>query len=178
MEWAWSGEAGMDLHEALRAACGFLKPVTSYLEIGVDGGGSLNTVLCEGVPRRIVLCDIWNPKYCGHGDAKPHVKGVLAHFKAEARFLDGDSKVLIPTLKERFDLVLVDGDHGAEGARTDLMNAWPLVKKGGILVMDDIRHPDYPWLGEVWEECVEQWTGVERIPESHSGCNADMVVKR
>ena len=68
MKWKWSGEPGMDLHEALRVACKSLGKVNSYLEIGVDGGGSLNTVLCEGVPSRIVLCDIWNPEYCGHGD--------------------------------------------------------------------------------------------------------------
>ena len=51
MTWQWTGTLEMDLHEALRAACDMLKPVTSYLEIGVDGGGSLNTVLCEGCTR-------------------------------------------------------------------------------------------------------------------------------
>jgi hypothetical protein len=51
MTWTWSGAEGMDLHEALRAACKVIS-VTSYLEIGVDGGGSLNTVLD---PQRCVV---------------------------------------------------------------------------------------------------------------------------
>jgi predicted O-methyltransferase YrrM len=180
MNWQWSGEVGMDLHEALRVACALLKKVNSYLEIGVDGGGSLNTVLCEGVPSRIVLCDIWDPAYCDHGDAKPQVLKVLEYFKASAKFLDGDSKELIPTLYEQFDLVLVDGDHSGVGAQIDLQNAWPLVRTGGILVMDDINHPNYPWLSHVWEANLARWRwtySLERIAELHGGCNAAMVMK-
>jgi hypothetical protein len=167
----------MDLHEALRMACRWLAPVSSYLEIGVDGGGSLNTVLTEQVPPRIVLCDIWDPTYCDHGDAKPYVLDILNFFKAKAKFLDGDSKVLIPSLWEQFDLVTVDGDHSAEGARADLLNVWPLVREGGILVMDDIHHPNYPWLSDVWESCIQQWN-VTRVFEEHGGCNTAMVMKR
>lgn len=179
MTWQWSGTVGSDLHEALRVACAFVQPLTSYLEIGVDGGGSLNTVLCEGViPSRIVLCDIWDPNYCAHGDTKPHVQAVLDFFQATAFFLDGDSKRLIPLLHgEEFDLVLVDGDHSAEGALTDLLNAWPLVRPGGILVMDDIHHSNYPWLGSVWEQWVVD-QHAHLIPELHGDCNAAMVVKR
>lgn len=176
MTWRWSGEPGMDLHEALRAACKLIS-VVSYLEIGVDGGGSLNTVLCEGIPTRIVLCDIWNPEYCGHGDAKPVVMGILQYFQTDALFLDGNSKVMIPLLKEQFDLVLVDGDHSTEGATIDLMNAWPLVRAGGILVMDDIRHPDYPWLKAVWHDAIMKFSDMTVIPELHGGCNAALAMK-
>jgi cephalosporin hydroxylase len=176
MNWRWSGTPGMDLHEALRAACKFVE-VHSYLEIGVDGGGSLNTVLNCRVPELIVLCDIWDPEYCDHGDAKSRVKEILEFFHATAVFLDGDSKVTVPTIQDQFDLVLVDGDHSAEGALADLINAWPLVKTGGILVMDDIRHLNYPWLGGIWESNLLRWN-VERIFEEHGSCNADMVIKR
>ena len=177
MKWEWSGEAGMDLHEALRVACQILKPVQSYLEIGVDGGGSLNTVLCEGVPERIVLCDIWNPAYCGHGDAKQRVFSILDYFQATALFLDGDSKVRVPLIEDTFDLVLVDGDHSAEGAAVDLKNAWPRVRQGGILVMDDINHPNYPWLMNVWKVSSIHWS-MEPIEETRGGCNAVMGMKR
>lgn len=175
--WQWSGEPGMDLHEALRAACACLnKHVRSYLEIGVDGGGSLNTVLCENVPTRIVLCDLWNPDYCDHGDVKPRVQGILDYFKATATFLDGDSKVTVPKIRTPFDLVLVDADHSAKGAEIDLANAWPLVRLGGLLVMDDIHHPNYPWLSEVWGAFVRQHRGALRVvPEQRGGCNAAVV---
>lgn len=176
MKWQWSGEEGMDLHEALRAACKLLGKVNSYLEIGVDGGGSLNTVLCEGVPSRIVLCDIWNPDYCSHGDVKHRVIEILQYFEASALFLDGDSKVRVPLITHTFDLVLVDGDHSAEGATADLKNAWPRVKRGGILVMDDVHHPNYPWLENVWKTTSATWL-IKPIEEEHGGCNAVMVMK-
>jgi len=175
MTWAWSGELGMDLHEALRAACQ-RTTVTSYLEIGVDGGGSLNTVLCEVIPARIVLCDIWNHEYCGHGDTKVIVQDILEWHGATAEFLDGDSKETVPALRGLFDLVLVDGDHSAAGALVDLQNAWPRVRPGGILVMDDINHPNYPWLSAVWEACVKEWN-MWVIPETRGGCNAAIALK-
>lgn len=178
--WEWSGEPGLDLHEALRAAARLLT-VESYLEIGVDGGGSLNTLLCEVQPARIVLCDIWDPAYCDHGDAKAEVRRILAYHRVEAQFLDGDSHVLIPTLHETFDLVTVDGDHSAEGAYADLMHAWPLVRRGGILVMDDLHHEDYPWLPGVWAAAQSRWQReqwfFEPIAEQRGGCNAAMVMK-
>lgn len=178
MNWKWSGEPGMDLHEALRAACRLLRfDVESYLEIGVDCGGSLNTVLNEVKPERIVLCDIWNPNYCDHGEPKPHVMEILTHFGAKAIFLDGDSKVWIPTLTESFDLVLVDGDHSAGGARADLRAAWPRVERGGVLVMDDLNHPNYPWMTGVFEAEVARWVDARMVDELHGECSAALVRK-
>ena len=52
------------------------------------------------------------------------------------RLCCGDSKEWLPklaeTLKEKADIVLVDGDHTYEGALTDLKNAVPLVKPGRL----------------------------------------------
>jgi predicted O-methyltransferase YrrM len=104
------------------------------------------------------------------------VLSILDYFKTTAEFLDGDSKQTVPTLRGLFDLVLVDADHSALGARIDLQNAWPRVRPGGILVMDDINHPDYPWLTDVWERAVEEW-GMWVIPETHGGCNAAIALK-
>ena len=101
---------------------------------------------------------------------------ILNYFNASALFLDGDSKQLIPTLTGSFDLVLVDGDHSIEGARADLQNAWPLVRPGGILVMDDICHPEYPWLGDVLAEFLDD-VSKEWIDEEHGGCNAALIKK-
>jgi Predicted O-methyltransferase len=170
MKWRWSGAEGRDLHDALTYACK-ARTIRSYLEIGVDGGGSLNSVLCVTKPKRIVLCDLFDPTYCNHGDTWPHIKAVLDYFSASAEVLKGDSKSVIPRLRETFDLITVDGDHRAEGATADLHNAWPLLKKGGFLVMDDINHTDYPWLEGVWKQFVRDY-GVQVIAEQHGGCNA------
>lgn len=54
----------------------------------------------------------------------------------------GDSKEWLPmlaeTLKEKVDIVLVDGDHTFEGAQADLRNALPLVKPGGFILVHDV----------------------------------------
>lgn len=176
--WRWTGTKGRDLHDALDAAVRLLGPVNSYLEIGVDGGGSLNTLLCTGVrPARIVLCDIWNPLYQGHGDTKPQVEQILAYFGVSAQFLDGDSKVTVPTLTETFDLITVDGDHSAEGAMTDLRQAWPLLRVGGLLAFDDVRHAEYPWLDRVLRLFLRKHPTAALLKESRGDCNAALVRK-
>ncbi|PWT91200.1 MAG: hypothetical protein C5B54_05705 [Acidobacteria bacterium] len=181
LQWRWSGVVGQDLHEALQTACRWLRPVQTYLEIGVDGGGSLHTVLLATAPDypiRLVLCDVWDPTYLDHGRTKPIVEGMLAYFGLTDRteFLDGDSKILIPSLHGVFDLITVDGDHSAEGAMADLEHVWPLLRSGGLLVMDDIAHPTYPWLGTVVANFLVRQQ-VFRIPELHGGCNAMLIRK-
>ncbi|MBI4639080.1 MAG: glycosyltransferase, partial [Candidatus Tectomicrobia bacterium] len=71
----------------------------------------------------------------------------------------GNSKETIPEFLQQqpelfFDLVTVDGDHSAEGARIDLQHVLLRVKVGGVLVFDDICHPLHPWLERVWDEVV------------------------
>lgn len=44
-------------------------------------------------------------------------------------------------LQEHFDLINVDGDHTEAGAYHDLQLTWPLLKTGGLLVMDDVDAP-------------------------------------
>ena len=54
----------------------------------------------------------------------------------------GNSKEWLPklteTLKEKVDIVLIDGDHTYEGALADLRNAVPLVKPGGFILVHDV----------------------------------------
>lgn len=128
--------------------------VRSYLEIGTREGDSLRVVV-ENSPRleRVVCCDTWGGEWGGtnrkgHG----HINAMLAAmlYTGELRFMDGDSKATVPTLTELFDLVLVDGDHSAAGARTDLNNVLPLAAPGGCIVFHDITHPAHQYLSEVF----------------------------
>lgn len=43
-------------------------------------------------------------------------------------------------LDKQFDIVYVDGDHGYEGAKRDIELAWPKLKEGGIMFLDDMAH--------------------------------------
>lgn len=153
----YSGRAGWDLHDALASICDWLQP-KSYLEVGVDGGRSVETVIWHSSGlERVVLCDIWNPEYCGHGHRNcEHVRARLERLKyaGAVEFLNGDSHLLLPQLQAAltFDLITVDGDHSAEGGFLDLRDCWPHLNAGGVLVMDDVNHPNYPWLGAVADD--------------------------
>ena len=48
-----------------------------------------------------------------------------------------DSAVLKQMGAERFSIVYIDGDHSAEGVRSDILTFGPMVEDGGYLVMDD-----------------------------------------
>jgi predicted O-methyltransferase YrrM len=158
------GRPGYDIHDTLASICAWLRP-ESYLEIGVDGGGSLGAVLgATDALRRIVLCDIWDARYCEHGLTNhDHITDLLARsgYAGNAAFLDGDSHLLLPALpaEVRFDLITVDGDHSAAGARRDLDDCWPHLNLGGVLVIDDVNHPTWPWLGEMVRTFAEQHAG-------------------
>ncbi len=120
---------------------------TSYLEVGVMSGESLRVVLDHCNPARVTLCDIWDPAvYRGHPYANHgHVASMLSDeivYKGQVTFLDGNSHVLLPTLREEFDLIHVDGDHSEFGAMQDLMDCWRLLAPGGHLVFDDVQRPE------------------------------------
>lgn len=137
------------LHDYLRGVA--LSPgVRRYLEVGCREGDSLRQIVANSPAiERVVVCDMWGPMYGGTGrGGHDHIDAMLNGFAyaGERLFLDGDSKELVPTLREEFDLVLVDGDHSPAGARADLINCWPLVASGGQLVFHDICHHAHPGL--------------------------------
>lgn len=151
------------LHNTLICISEFLKP-SSYLEIGTRDGDSLKAVLFGwSTPMKLVLCDTWGGKYGGSRRGNHnHIQKFLSNIRFEGivKFLDGDSKYMIPTLNEEFDLILVDGDHSYEGAYTDLQNTWKLLKDGGFLVFDDVIHKDHKYLYECIMEFVEAYKAV------------------
>ena len=137
------------LHDYLRDEA--VSPgVRRYLEVGCREGDSLRQIVANSpVLERIVVCDMWGAMYGGTGrGGHDHIDAMLngLGYTGSRLFLDGDSKELVPTLREQFDLVLVDGDHSPAGALADLTNCWPLVESGGQLVFHDIRHPAHPGL--------------------------------
>lgn len=147
MNFSISGRAGFDLHDCLESICPWLKP-QSYLEIGVDGGGSLEAVI-QSCPMlgSVTLCDIWSPEYCQHGFAShAHIEKRLADLKfhGTVRYLDGDSAELVPQIKDTFDLILVDGGHDFYHALGDMACALEKLNVNGVMVVDDVYHLSYP----------------------------------
>ena len=173
---------GYDLHDTLKDVCEQLQP-ESYLEIGVDGGGSLTTVLTFSTPTRMTLADIWDAKYCDHGlTSHAHVIGLLRNldYQGKVTYLDGDSKVTLKTLPEddMYDLILVDGDHSPTGAKADLYAVWPHLNPGGVLIMDDIRHLSYPGLLGIFRN-FRNTMGAYEVPQTEGEpSNSGVLVKR
>lgn len=149
----------LNLYEVL-SECVFNYQPKSYLEIGVQEGNSLKAVLKADNEKRISilhLCDLWGASYGGTGrGSHDHIHGVLrsANFQGEVTFHDGDSKIKLLDIKQKFDMILVDGDHSDFGCTIDMIHAWPLLNPGGIMLVDDIIHPAHKYLLETASKFV------------------------
>ncbi len=144
------------LHKTLKDMAEMILP-KSYLEVGVREGDSLRAVLDICHPERLVLCDTWGSAYGGTGRGNAnHIRKLLKEvgYKGKLMIFNESSHVALPKIScKRFDLINIDGDHSYNGALTDLRNAWKLLKPGGILVFDDIIHPDHKYL----EDCINNF---------------------
>lgn len=148
-----------NLYEVLIKCVIDLSP-KSYLEIGVQEGLSLSTVIKADAKKlidRIALCDTWGSQYGGTGRGNhDHILKILQsiNYQGEVVFHDGDSKATIPQIIDKYDLILVDGDHSENGALVDMTNAWPLLNSQGIMLVDDIIHPVHSYLMDVVSKFV------------------------
>lgn len=189
--WKSRGVPGQDLYDALVQAAETLQP-KSYMEIGVNGGGSLKTVLKatwrkdmqSRTLKTLILCDIWSADYSGHKFIDhSHIAKILREHRAyesgilDVTWLDGDSKRTVPRLATWpwIDLILVDGDHTHKGALEDLQNCWILLRVGGILIFDDYTHPSYPHLQGTMVDFLSRWADAVVVPEA-TGAKANCLV--
>lgn len=136
---------------------------TRYLEIGVRRGRSACAVGKYAPECEMTLLDMWeNKNYANMENPGPDlVREELAKVghKGKLEFVIGNShKVLAPHLEKHgqsgYDIITVDGDHTANGARLDLSDVLPYIRIGGALVFDDISHPKHLHLKNVWDEVV------------------------
>lgn len=128
----------------------------SYLEVGCADGGSLLDALASFPSlMRVAVADTWGREYGGTGrGGHQHIERAVADLFPQVRvdFYDGDSHSTLSQVVDRFDLILVDGDHSDEGARRDLEDCWKLLGDGGALIFDDVAHPEHGYLREVFME--------------------------
>jgi len=122
----------------------------------------LGIVAAAFPPVHLVGFDLWMSNYAGMENPGPDfVRSEIERLghTGELTLISGDSKETVPRfLRENpdffFDLITVDGDHSAKGAATDLQNVLPRLKIGGVIVLDDIVHPQHSYLAKVWTRYV------------------------
>ena len=150
-----------DLLTVLHAASSLMMP-RNYLEIGVRRGRSLAVVSAVSPDCEIFGFDMWVADYAGMPNPGPEfVQQELADVGhcGSVTLVSGDSHETVPAfLAEhpgvRFDLINVDGDHSETGARADLETVLPRLAVGGIIVLDDITHPQHQYLETVWDDLI------------------------
>lgn len=118
------------------------QPSTRICEIGFNAGHSSMLMLLgrDQTPLEFTIFDIGHHLY-----TKPcltYIESQFQHVKFE--YIEGDSIVTMPkwieTHKEyigTYDVVHVDGGHSEECIFNDMKNTDLLVKKGGIVIIDD-----------------------------------------
>jgi len=116
--------------------------VTRMCEIGFNAGHSTMLLLLgrEKTPLEFTIFDIGHHSY-----TKPcleYIKTKFSHVNFE--YIEGDSTATMPQwIKNNqqylgeYDVVHVDGGHSEYCIQNDMRNATALVKKGGIVIVDD-----------------------------------------
>ena len=140
-----------------------LREPKKILEIGVRTGLSICNMLSAyvnvNVIEKIVLIDIWTDGFASPEIVKMNMRAMNFgedFINNKVQFIKGDSIEEVPKLKEKFDYILVDGDHSKTGAFSDLCNVVDLVSDNGVIVFDDIS-PYGCSLQDVWDKFKEAY---------------------
>jgi predicted O-methyltransferase YrrM len=174
----------LDIVNTLYAAADLLQP-RRYLEIGVRRGRSVATVARACPSVDIVAFDMWMQDYAGMENPGPdHVRRELARMghRGQVVFVDGDSHQTVPAHfaahpEAMFDLITVDGDHSLEGALADLRTVVPRLAVGGVLVFDDIAHPQHPYLLDVWLQLMQENPQLGHYAFAESGFGVAFAIR-
>lgn len=121
---------------------------TTYLEVGVRDGGSLQAVVAAA-PRLhlLLLCDTWDAESGGtNRGSHAHIDELLdgLGYVGSRVYLDGRSQVTLPAFRDanptmQFDLANVDGSHRYADVLADLENVWAMTR---IMVAHDTSFSD------------------------------------
>lgn len=150
-----------DLLTFLASASEILQP-RNFLEIGVRRGRSAAIVAAACPTCDIYGFDMWMVDYAGMPNPGPQfVTDELQRIghRGKIELVSGDSHTTVPAFfaanpQAKFDLINVDGDHSPDGAQADLECVLPYVDLGGMLLLDDITHPQHRYLEDVWDQVV------------------------
>lgn len=118
----------------------YKKRPTKFLEIGTYEGRSaiwaLENILLH--PKSHIFCvDTFQE------GTLPTFKRNIKNFRDKVTIMKGTSQHMLKhplVLKEQFDIIYIDADHHASHVLEDAILAFPLLKKGGLLIFDDYTY--------------------------------------
>lgn len=113
----------------------FVDQPVSYLEIGTFEGRSLCWMLDNILTHP--ECKVVSVDFKYQERAWTNTERHRAERGNNLRMIEGDSKIVVPTLSQKFDIVYIDGDHSAKGCLFDSVMCWE--KATGIVLWDDYR---------------------------------------
>ena len=144
-----------DLAPARRNLWRAVRFKNSMLEIGVNAGHSALLALSANPRLTYTGVDLGVHKYTNEC-----VSYLSAEFPGRVRYLEGDSRDVLPELAANhaewdFDLYHVDGGHTDDVCRADVANCLKLAEggRGRHLLLDDINAS---WIFDVYCEFVAQ----------------------
>lgn len=122
------------------------------VEIGVWKGVFSQMLLNQLRPEKLILIDPWKSfeerdaafdGQTGDDEFETIYQGVITKYAPEIsegrvevrRGLSGD--VLAKLNSESLSFAYIDGDHSYTGVCADLASLWPLMKVGGVIMLDD-----------------------------------------
>ncbi|MGL1902903.1 MAG: class I SAM-dependent methyltransferase [Fibrobacterales bacterium] len=165
-----------DIVNVLYAAAKMVKP-QNYLEIGVRRGRSVSTVIKASPSTNVFAFDMWQQNYAGMDNPGPEFvqNEIKKHgHNGSIQFFNGNSHETLPLFFAanpglELDMITVDGDHTADGALQDLRDVIPHLALGGILIFDDISHPQHMYLLDVWNKAISEHGGISSFEYVESG---------
>ncbi len=174
-----------DMIVSLTGICRSMK-VENYLEIGVRRGRSMAMVASQNPDCHIVGFDMWIQDYVGIQNPGPDfVRGEMKKvgFKGNLELVSGNSQKTVPDYFKShpnayFDIINVDGDHTRRGASIDIRHVIPRLKRGGVLVFDDIVNQYHPFLMDVWNKEVKKTGRFSTYEFTDSGYGVAIAVKK
>jgi predicted O-methyltransferase YrrM len=114
-----------------------------YIEVGSYAGGSLALIhgACKRSHDRV-------EGFAVEPGGQPQFFDVLKSLGNEVTHLRAFSHEAAPKLKTHFEhdgnpprLILIDGDHSHEGVRRDILDYYPLLAPGGVIIFHDFLPP-------------------------------------
>jgi predicted O-methyltransferase YrrM len=108
--------------------------VENYLEIGAAQGGTTYLISHLLKPKNIVLVD--DNLHAKHKTRQQTLEGITR------REIIGNSRDadVIAEVKDKYDMIFIDGDHSFYGVKTDAENYLPMLNVGGLVAFHDSMH--------------------------------------